>query len=397
MLTNTIDQQGISTARDEAADGLRGLACLVVTIFHFFCAFMPKLEHHIDPVTYPPDLSPSIWSRLLTTFPITLLHDGPFAVFIFFTLSGMVLSYPYYTSEAFSFIIIKRIRHRFFRLQFPVFIIIALTLLMSRADMFFNQQAAVKSGSTKWLSNQHMSDISLMNALSVGTYKAVLNGDTTLNTSLWTLRIEFYASIFLLVFLLVAVQRHNVFFSVASTFFLYATQSSDGIYFASLFSGHLIHRIRISRRVARVIMIAGTVIGSLPSIALVHGSAFTPYFSFLTLIEPKIYPAFGAFAVVTAVKNNSFDSVFTSRIALTLGRASYPLYLTHFVLLSSIFSYLYITFVFSPLAFTLLFVIYLCAIFLLAILLTIPPIATSQQRLMSFLYQCRFSFITTNR
>lgn len=66
-------------------EGLRGLACLQVMALHALGAFRPGL---VDGPAAP-------WELAVRHSPLRLLYDGDAAVFLFFVLSGFVLSAPF--------------------------------------------------------------------------------------------------------------------------------------------------------------------------------------------------------------------------------------------------------------------------------------------------------------
>jgi peptidoglycan/LPS O-acetylase OafA/YrhL len=74
-------QKGVENQRLTSLDGLRGVAALIVVCFHFACAFLPDLI---------PDQTGTL-SWVIDT-PIGILLNGPFAVSVFFVLSGFVVS-----------------------------------------------------------------------------------------------------------------------------------------------------------------------------------------------------------------------------------------------------------------------------------------------------------------
>jgi len=62
-------------------DGLRGIAALTVVVFHYLSAFVPALT--------PDQTANPYW---LSDTPLAVLINGPFAVIVFFVLSGYVVS-----------------------------------------------------------------------------------------------------------------------------------------------------------------------------------------------------------------------------------------------------------------------------------------------------------------
>src|ERR1700741_4157400 len=62
-------------------DGLRGIAALTVVVFHYLSAFVPALT--------PDQTKNPHW---LSDTPLAVTFNGPFAVVVFFVLSGFVVS-----------------------------------------------------------------------------------------------------------------------------------------------------------------------------------------------------------------------------------------------------------------------------------------------------------------
>ncbi|KRE76479.1 MULTISPECIES: acyltransferase family protein [Micrococcaceae] len=82
--------QGIGVARYQALDGLRGIAACVVLIHHC-CLVSPELAEAVDSNgrgTFEP------WTWWTVFSPLHLFWAGQEAVFVFFILSGFVLTLP---------------------------------------------------------------------------------------------------------------------------------------------------------------------------------------------------------------------------------------------------------------------------------------------------------------
>jgi peptidoglycan/LPS O-acetylase OafA/YrhL len=75
--------------RITSLDGLRGVAALVVVIYHVFLVQPSLAAPHLDPNA---PLGVAEW--LATFTPLHLVWAGPEAVFVFFVLSGLVLALP---------------------------------------------------------------------------------------------------------------------------------------------------------------------------------------------------------------------------------------------------------------------------------------------------------------
>ena len=168
--------------RYPALDGLRGMAALVVLVFHVLLLF-PTFNNP-DPATAPAD--PSWW---FTHTPLALVWAGPQAVFLFFVLSGFVLALPatrgairwraYYPQ-------------RLLRLYLPVWgsivLAVVLTLLVPRVP---------HENLSQWYAREDVAP------LSAAAHDAVLLlGTGRLNSALWSLRWEVLFSLLLPLYLL---------------------------------------------------------------------------------------------------------------------------------------------------------------------------------------------------
>src|ERR1700752_3428309 len=91
--------------RLECLDGVRGVAALVVVVFHYLSAFVPALTPDQTPDPY--------W---LADTPLAILFNGPFAVVVFFVLSGFVIS----KSAHKRFPLLPAVALRYLRLTVPM-------------------------------------------------------------------------------------------------------------------------------------------------------------------------------------------------------------------------------------------------------------------------------------
>lgn len=76
-------------SRIASLDGLRGIAALVVVVYHVFLTQPALAAPYLDPGA---EVGPGTWWATFT--PLHLLWAGPEAVFVFFVLSGLVLALP---------------------------------------------------------------------------------------------------------------------------------------------------------------------------------------------------------------------------------------------------------------------------------------------------------------
>ena len=173
------------TVRLAALDGLRGVAALVVVVFHYLCL----LHWHAVPV-FSPD-PPAIADT-----PLGLLWNGPFAVSVFFVLSGFVMAAAAHRRRA---ALLANAATRYLRLAIPVTasVLLAWALLAAMPDVSL-RLAASEADPSPWLEFTHAGEIpGLHLALADGMLGNFLQGGSDFNNVLWTMQIELLGSLML--------------------------------------------------------------------------------------------------------------------------------------------------------------------------------------------------------
>jgi peptidoglycan/LPS O-acetylase OafA/YrhL len=192
-------------------DGLRGFAAMQVVLLHYVFAFLPTIG-----LTYPLPMH-DFWWRGLVSAPLVYLYDGASAVYLFFIMSGVALTYAF---SAGPFAFLSAIARRTIRLGLPM----AAAMLLAAAWYSLLPDAHIlaagRSGSP-WLRDigpeprsvaALAHQIALEGLLAGYKGQSLLPGSASLGLSLsttqhgfdaplWTLHLEFYGS--LLVMLLV--------------------------------------------------------------------------------------------------------------------------------------------------------------------------------------------------
>ena len=196
------------TSRLKHLDAVRGLACLQVLLLHGLGTFRPGLVD--GPAT-------SV-ERAIRTSPLRLLYDGDLAVFVFFVLSGLVLTAPFARDAARPATVLTA---RLLRFLVPALMAVALGAFTLLVLGPVAPAAGARIGSG-WLLGGLPGPPALiallrdatLNALAIGyedlsPFTAILPlspSATSTNPPLWTLSIEMQGALLLLI--LTLVRRH---------------------------------------------------------------------------------------------------------------------------------------------------------------------------------------------
>jgi peptidoglycan/LPS O-acetylase OafA/YrhL len=212
-------QDGSPTAQARLSylDGLRGIACLQVVILHILSSYFPTFAEDLD--------RGSIGSHIHHS-PLLILYNGWAAVFVFFILSGYVLTRSF---ERHSGSVINLIEARVARLWVPTFVF----GLFSGAMYFAFWRSHTELGSWNhagllnccWHIDRQMSGILrelIVTPVFVGYQGSPLanafpilasylgNSGTALNSPVWTMSVELQGALLTLAF--VVLRRKHFFF-----------------------------------------------------------------------------------------------------------------------------------------------------------------------------------------
>lgn len=324
--------------RNKSADGLRGLAALSVVFAHYVAAFFPSLLHSSFPAIFKPNATASL-AHQTAEFPLVgLLYNGQFAVLIFFVLSGYVLTIPYYWNDKER--LLERIWGRYFRLNIPILATILISFCLLKAGLYFNDVAA-NLIDNEWFLKYFSMNYQVFDALEIGLMDTILQGNSALNPPLWTIKVEFVGSIVLMSVFLIFTKHHMLILILAGLLFYYYS-GAWAIYYAAIFAGSSINA-RIMHAPAKYAVFAlGVYFG-----AYQYQSIFYNFLPELPLDSRLIYNLIGAYLLVFAVVNGVGRKLLTRPFFQFLGKISYSLYITHFLILSSLASYIYINITFS--------------------------------------------------
>lgn len=307
-----------------AAESIRGLASLVVVLSHLSLSFLPGL-HRFDPPS-----TEIAWVNWIHHSPLGFLYSGTAAVYVFFVLSGYVLSYAIYKHQAQLNTQLKSMMiKRYPRLMIPVLSSCLITWLIVNSFQVDAQYTQA------WLAEYLGQTVTLSQALYQGSIGAFLFAQSSVNWVLWTMQIEFFGS-FLLFFLIYISQKSHALFFIASIvlpLMSYMVWGEGMLLGLSCFViGLYIYRY------AKLLSWPSAVL--LMFIALyfagVHQSSAS-YQWWVKLLGHRAYEYgnffAGALLVYSVVMNVELSKYLDKKMLVLLGRWSFSIYLLHLPLL----------------------------------------------------------------
>jgi peptidoglycan/LPS O-acetylase OafA/YrhL len=184
--------RGLAPAPGKLAelDGLRGVAALIVVVWHFAFAFLPER------IGIVPQFDPAAG---LVGSPAFALIDGPGAVMLFFVLSGYVLPLGYFRSGR-TDVVLRAVAKRWFRLIGLTVAAAVVSYLLFRFGLYHYREAASITQS-EWLRGFGGGDVggrlqpSLADAILEGALFAFVRNADVYDPVLWTMRDELFGSL----------------------------------------------------------------------------------------------------------------------------------------------------------------------------------------------------------
>jgi peptidoglycan/LPS O-acetylase OafA/YrhL len=304
--------------RLEFLDGLRGWGALMVFLYHLIVQLLSN--------TAPPYKSKYL----------AFLLDGDFAVFIFFVLSGFVLSIKFVISPG-KYSLTQAVIARYFRLMLPIIITSFFAYMLMLAHAMYNVPASVPSNTPQWLGVYFNFEPTLAYFLQFNLYYVFFNFNpgANFNPVLWTIAYEFTGS--MLVYLIIGFFRtdKNKTYLVPIVFIILFNLFNNPI-IACFAIGYLFAELYVaySQRLENTPWVSwlATALFAVPVIC----STFyrTGHHFYIALLASLL--------VLSVTFSSVLKRFFSNKVSRFLGQISFPLYLIHLPLICSFSSYLFL-------------------------------------------------------
>ncbi len=326
---------GARHRRDQSLEGIRGVAAVVVVLWHNMLGFFPRQSGVF------PQLDQSAGGGA-SGMPWFGLLNGTAAVTVFFVLSGLVLSRAYLSTGDAS-IIARGALKRWPRLAGPVLVVVVISALLDRFGLYRYDQAAALTGSP-WLAGHLFHAVApeargVTQAISQGVM-TFIRGDSYYDTSLWTMRYEMTGSYVVFGLVLILGQLRG---SARSVAYVLCVSLLISVYLdtytLAFIAGVCVAQIQIAVP-CRIPTSAGVVMAVLGVFLLGYSGLavgwYRPLASLVGSTNPVYLHMAGAIMIISGADGTAaLKRLLRSRPSRFLGRISFPLYLVHIPILCS--------------------------------------------------------------
>ncbi|MEO6303884.1 MAG: acyltransferase [Bacteroidia bacterium] len=325
-------------------EGIRGVLAIIVIIHHFVLLFFPKLficSYNIaDYRNHPYSLD-----MLVANSPLSIFMNGSWAVCMFFTLSGFVLSQKYLTTNN-TLVLKESIGKRYFRLAIPILGACLLVFLLHLLGAFKNLNYPRNIEEFSFGKNLFVNNLSIIETLKMALFNVPVNGDNTYLPILWTMEVEFLGALLLFVFLLAIHELKNkwVFYLIILSVLFAMNKNYILLFFAGSFIAQYEELIKDKLKnnfIKIFLLLLALYFSGIPNIQN-EAKQYTIY-SFTTWFSSYIYIKFHIISCmlffVLIVSTQWPKKIFVFKPLLFFGKISFAMYLLHLPILFVVGTY----------------------------------------------------------
>lgn len=322
-------------------EGLRGLAALVVVLYHLGNTFAISLSEDILEILkiYVP--IPILYTVIYSFVSIFL--DGTLAVYLFWFMSAYVISIKLFKDNGREYLYRSFIK-RYFRLAIPVLGSVLFAYFLLKMDWMYNNEVAKILGAgyeNGWLGSFYDFDANIFLALKTSIWNTFFTDSAiTYNASLWTMKPELYGSLFVfLLFGLCGTKQYRYIFYAAISVVIFL---SNKYWLLSFILGFWLSDIEhtesnYSRFLNKIVRFPVLNVFFLCVVIFLRIK-----YNYLVFF----YVFASAAIVLLIIKTNILQTFFRLSFFVWLGKISFSLYLLHLPIICSLtcFLYLYLDF-----------------------------------------------------
>jgi len=323
-------------------DGLRGIAALTVVLSHITAGFRPQMYFGMEK-----GAAPTIQTWFATS-PLFVFVSGSFAVYIFFVLSGYVISASADRSRS---SLLATAAGRVIRLSLPC----AASLIF--AGMLINFGMTSASGAANivghwWIKQlppifDHPAPWRAVLKDALGWY--YVTGESYFNGVIWTMKRELLGS--LAIYIVFAFVR-SAGWRAAVNILIFAGllfANIEPFYYVCFVAGSMLYLARsmiarIPSFIGAAALLAGLIVGGKPFFTPPEGAFYYWPYRLAAFVHGEMYiwPLGATLLVFGALVWRPAVRLLGNPVARFLGRVSFSVYLVHFPLLLSVMTSLFV-------------------------------------------------------
>lgn len=315
--------------KTNSLEGLRGIAALVVVFMHLSYTFLVDIHDKVESWA-----SDGVFYKQIIGHILRAVLDGNFAVWLFWVMSGVVLSIKFFDLENKSNLgqalayLRNSAKKRYFRLAIPVLASVMITYLFFSLNLISNTELAHAFGSIyvkgpiSWLNSQWAFIPSFDTAFNSGVWYSFFDYHKvkTYNSVLWTMGPELFGSFILFFFLAFSAGSNKrwLLYVIVISFFVYYNK----LYYVAFISGIAISdlkrfiQFKIDNSVIKILLFA----------LLIYLVSLKNYNGYFHLILATV-------TVIFVYVFGFYERFLSNKYILFLGRISFSLYLVHMVVI----------------------------------------------------------------
>lgn len=167
-------------------DSLRGIACFIVVLSHLSLVYYPYL-HNFNNGAIPETNSMQFY---IHNSSFSIIYSGTFAVYLFFILSGFVLTHSMLNKDIEKYM--EAYVSRYFRLMIPALISCVFAYLI-----YGNINYIYDGKLSEWFNEIIVNKPNIIDAIYAGAIEPFVYGKSQYNIILWTMKTELIGSFFI--------------------------------------------------------------------------------------------------------------------------------------------------------------------------------------------------------
>lgn len=328
------------TERIAYLDGLRGVAALFVFFHHFGTAFLPFIQFR-DPALIHLKIE-----ELIVKTPLFIFFDGTLMVFIFFVLSGLVLSRIADNFLTNNRNIVPYLIKRYIRLSIPVVFSLVIAYLLISGGYINHIAASEISKSTMWLGSYYNFVPNLSDSIYQGFIGSFLYNQWSYNNVIWTIYFEFIGSIIVLISVPIMKNYSSIKYGILLVLLIIFKDTPIFAFYLGTVL-YYIHK-QLTKPFSKITLIVVFLVAYI-FWDYINVGFLSRIFVGSTLIKDNSIPeiffikSLVSFAIILLILNSNFLKTFLqNKIFIFLGRISFSLYLVHAILLITVGSRVFV-------------------------------------------------------